>query len=107
MLCMAARLRKCEYTGSSGTRPEALAQSTPGSPARRAAQMKPGVANVHPEDILSSPRSEISAVIRQGLKNALIEDFDVLKSGLRALKAEIVNNTVAVRSEIERTKGGH
>lgn len=40
-----------------------------------------------------SLKADISAVIKSELKNALAEDFDFLKSELKAVKTEIINNT--------------
>lgn len=55
-------------------------------------------------EILLSLKTEISAVIKSEMKNALADDFDFLKSELQALKAEVQNNTVAIHSEIDQMK---
>lgn len=52
-------------------------------------------------DIVSSLRGEISLIIREELKSALAEDFNALKTELQAMRSDIVNNTTAIRAEIE------
>lgn len=55
-------------------------------------------------DILETVRGEISKIIREELKCALADDFDALKSELRAVRSEIANTSAAIRSEINQMK---
>ncbi|KAK2829723.1 hypothetical protein Q7C36_017713 [Tachysurus vachellii] len=55
-------------------------------------------------EILLALKSDISTVIKSELKDALAEDFDFLKSELRAVKSEIINSTAALRSELDQVK---
>lgn len=50
-------------------------------------------------DILSL-REDISSVIREELKNALAEDFELLKREITGVKTEITDNTTVVCVEI-------
>ena len=47
---------------------------------------------------------DISAVIRSEVKNALAEEFSSLKRELKEVKAETVNNTTALRTEMDAIK---
>lgn len=55
-------------------------------------------------EILLSLKTEISAVIKSEMKNALAVDFDFLKKELHALKAEVKNNIATIRLEIDQMK---
>ena len=55
-------------------------------------------------EILLSLKADISLEIKSELKNALAEDFEMLKYKLKAVKTEIMNNTVALKSEINQLK---
>lgn len=58
-------------------------------------------------DIMSSIRGDISLIIREELKNALVKDFNALKSEPKSMQADITNNTAAIRAEINHVKSGH
>lgn len=49
-------------------------------------------------DILPSIKIDISVIIRMGMKAALTEDFNFIKSELQAVRAEVVNSTTALRA---------
>lgn len=53
-------------------------------------------------EILISLKADISTVIKSELKNALADDFEMLKNELKAVKTEIINNTAALKSEIDQ-----
>jgi len=105
---MASNLRKYKYTGPSNARPN--------TPSDRGGPERPGGASSSPpksgvmdtsalkSEILLSLKEDISAVIKSEMKNALTEDFDFLKSELRAVKTEIANSTAALHTEIEHVK---
>uniref|UniRef100_A0A3P8T1M0 L1 transposable element RRM domain-containing protein n=1 Tax=Amphiprion percula TaxID=161767 RepID=A0A3P8T1M0_AMPPE len=104
---MAANLRKYKYDGSSNTRPNTSSSKTSHSPDKATPAPAEGsamdIASVK-ADILSSLRKEISSVIREELKSTLAEEFDSLTKEIKAVKTEIVNNTAAIRTEIEQMK---
>lgn len=54
--------------------------------------------------ILLSLKSDITAVIKEELRNALSEDFNFLKTELQAVRSEIANSTAATRTEIDQMK---
>lgn len=60
-------------------------------------------------DIMASIRGDISIIIREELKSALLENFNALQSQLKSMRADITNNTAAIRAEIGHMKGhqGH
>ena len=105
---MDTRLKKFKYTGTPKTRPntssnrstdKSPAKATPPSPA-------PGEMDVEvlKSEILLSLKADISTVIKLELKNALSDDFEMLKNELKAVKTEIINNTAALKSEIDQVK---
>ncbi len=105
---MDTRLRKFKYTGSSNTRPntssdqstaKSLAEVTPPSPTSGKMDAE-GLKS----EILLSLKTDISTVIKSELKNALSDDFESLKNELKAVKTEIINNTAALKSEIDQMK---
>lgn len=105
-------LRKFQYTGAANTRPNTAGSHTATNTAARASPPQLWSANAKPEmdakslksEILLSLKTEISAVIKSEMKNALANDFDFLKNELQALKAEVKNNTAAIHSEIDQVK---
>lgn len=105
---MATKLKKYKFTGSSNTRPNTSSdQSTAKSPAKETppspAAEEMDVAGLKSE-ILLSLKADISTVIKSELKNALADDFEILKNELKAVKTEIINNTAALKSEIDQVK---
>lgn len=105
---MDTRLKKFKYTGTSKARPntssdqsadKSPAKVTPPSPAPREMD-----AEVLKSEILLSLKADISAVIKSELKNALADDFEMLKNELKEVKTEIINNTAALKSEIDQVK---
>lgn len=105
---MATNLRKYKYCGSSTTRPKSTATSSPaGSPAEKTPPPPDSPvmdAVALKSEILLSLKADISEVIKTELKNVLADEFNFLKSELQAVKNEIINNTAAVRSEIDQMK---
>lgn len=105
---MDTRLKKFKYTETSKTRPntssdqsaaKSPAKVTPPSPAPREMDVE-----VLKSEILLSLKADISAVIKSELKNALADDFEMLKNELKEVKTEIINNTAALKSEIDQVK---
>ena len=106
---MAEKLRKYQYDGSVDTRPNTA--PTPSSTVTRSRVTPP--ASTSPEkmdavalksDIFRTLKADISAVIKSELKNALAEDFNALKTEIQAVKLEIINNTAAIHSEMDKMK---
>ena len=106
---MAEKLRKYQYDGSLDTRPNTA--PTPSSTVTRSRATPP--ASSSPEkmdavalksDILRSLKADISVVIKSKQKNALADDFNVLKTEIQAVKLEIINNTAAIHSEMDKMK---
>lgn len=105
---METRLNKFKYTGSSDTRPNtSWSSSTAKTPAKVTppppAPGKMDVAGLKSE-ILLSLKADISKVLKSELKNALADDFEILKTELKAVKTEIINNTAALKHEIDEAK---
>lgn len=105
---MATNLRKYKYTGPAGDRlnassdrnvSKAMSESAPPSP--NPSEMD--TSGLKSETLLAL-KSNISAVIKSELKDALAEDFDFLKSELQAVKSEIINSTAALSSELDQVK---
>ena len=109
---MATNLQKFQYSGAANTRPNTARSQTATTTAPRASPPQLWSASIKPEmdakslksEILLSLKTEISAVIKSEMKNALADDFDFLKNELQALKAEVKNNTAAFHSEIDQVK---
>lgn len=113
---METRLNKYKYTGPSNTRPNTSwnqssakipAKVTPPSPAPSpASPPASGKMNVESlkSEILLSLKADISTVLKSELKNALADDFENLRSELKAVKTEIMNNTAALKHEIDQAK---
>ncbi|XP_046874005.1 uncharacterized protein LOC124466256 [Hypomesus transpacificus] len=106
---MAEKLRKYQYDGSVDTRPNTA--PPPSSTVTRSRVTPP--ASTSPEkmdavalksDILRTLKADISAVIKSELKNALAEDSNALKTEIQAVKLEIINNTAAIHSEMDKMK---
>lgn len=55
-------------------------------------------------DILSSLRKDTLSVIREELKSAQVEDFELLKKEIKDVKTELANNTAAIHTEAEHVK---
>ena len=90
---MDTRLKKFRYTGSSKTRPNTSSdQSTAKSPVN-VTPPSPASGEMYVEGlksgILLSLKADIPSVIKSELKNALAEDFEILKNELKAVKTEI------------------
>lgn len=105
---MDTRLKKFKYTETSKTRPNTSSdQSAAKSPAK-ATLPSPAPREMDVEvlksEILLSLKADISAVIKSELKNALADDFEMLKNELKEVKTEIINNTAALKSEIDQVK---
>lgn len=102
-----AKLRKYKYDGHSSSRPSdaaALATTSRGDkPSSPRPESTMDTVDLK-ADILSSLRADISTVIRTELKEALAGDFDLIRNELKEVKAEIVNNTTAIRSEVDKMK---
>ncbi|KAM4536229.1 transferrin receptor protein 2 [Odontesthes bonariensis] len=83
---MTTKLRKYKYGGPSSSRSDA--------------------STTRPESEMDATdmRADISVAIRSELKDALKEDFNFLKSELKEVKSEMVNNTAAIRSELDDMK---
>ena len=96
---MAANLQKYNYEARPNTR---LQTSSAKSPDKSG--LTPPVAGVSTSmdtatikaDIFSSLRKEISSVIREELKSALVKDFESLKKEIIDVKTEIANNTAVL-----------
>ncbi|GAA6084906.1 uncharacterized protein LOC124626348 [Tachysurus ichikawai] len=105
---MATNLRKYKYTGSAGDRPTASSDRNVSKARSDSAPPSPNPSEMDASglksEILLALKSDISAVIKSELKAALAEDFDFLKSELRAVKSEIINSTAALRSELDQVK---
>lgn len=107
---MATNLRKYKYTGHYNTRPNA---SSDQSTAKGSGENTPPPADAREMDtaglkaeIILSLKADIAAVIKSELKNALAEDFDFLRSELKVVKTEIINNTAAkVRDKCDDMEG--
>jgi len=52
-------------------------------------------------EIPTAFKTEIAMLLRSELKTVLAEDFENIKSELQAVKTEQVNNTAAIRSNVE------
>lgn len=100
---MAEKLQKYKY-GSGSTRPARTTKQRmsddPDTPSLAQPQDTGMTGEEMRNDILSSLRGEISKIIREELKSALAEDFDVLKAELKEVRSEIMNNKIAIRTEV-------
>ncbi|RXN18047.1 putative transposase element L1Md-A101/L1Md-A102/L1Md-A2 [Labeo rohita] len=106
---MAEKLRKYKFDTSSAARLSAAPASS--STVTRSRTTPPPLDSPEKMDaadlkaeILRSLRTDISEVIKSELKNALADDFNYLKNEMQAVKAEIINNTTAIHSEIDQMK---
>ena len=90
---MAEKLRKYQYDRSLDTRPNTA--PTPSSTVTRSRATPPAS---------SSPEKMDAVALKSELKNALADDFNVLKTEIQAVKLEIINNTAAIHSEMDKMK---
>lgn len=108
---MASSPRKYKYNGPAAARPSVSAASAnvandPDSlPSRNTANVSTehgglDMANLKLQ-VLHSIKGDITAMIREELKNALAEDFNFLKTELQAVRNEIANNTAVTRAELD------
>ncbi|GAA6107512.1 uncharacterized protein LOC124626348 [Tachysurus ichikawai] len=103
---MTTNHRKYKYTGSAGDRPNASSDRNVSKARSESAPPSPNPSEMDTSGLMSgillALKSDISVVIKSELKDALAEDFDFLKSELRAVKSE--NSTAALRSELDQVK---
>lgn len=110
---MASNLRKYKYTGTSVTRPKA--SSTHEAPDDPNLASRPTAANPSTEhqgvdmadlksQILQSIRGDITAVIKEELRNALSEDFNYIKTEMQAVRNKLANNTAMTHTELDQVK---
>lgn len=109
LILIATKLRKFKFDGTSNNGPSAAAEK---SVSKDPGQTSPTTQKQHAvmeadmlkSQILSSLRADIGSIIREEMKNVLSEDFNHLKSELHAIRAELANNTAAIRSEMDQVK---
>ncbi|MEQ2238460.1 hypothetical protein ILYODFUR_033313 [Ilyodon furcidens] len=98
-------MRKHKLVGSAAARPEtASGQSTSNTGNSTPPSSTPSQADVlsWKSDILASIKTDISAVIKSEMKDALAEVFSSFKSELQAVKVEVANGTLLLRADLSR-----
>lgn len=110
---MASSLRKYKFSGSTAARPNTSSSQGSSDDRDVAPSHTQATSGTEPTgvdiadlkaEILVSLKSDITAVIREQLRNALSEDFNFLKTELQAVRSEIANSTAATRTEIDQMK---
>lgn len=105
---MASGLRKFRYEGPANTRPSTkssdIAEPKSSPPKTHAIALASMDATAIKTDILVSLRKDLAIIIKEEMKNALADDFATLRKEIQDVKAEINNNTTAIRAEVDHVK---